>query len=498
MDETAKLIIATALDVDVSDTNGVTALMVACEERSILPTSESVIQFLLDKGANINAIGKNGESALGFACRGGHSWLVQELLQRGASPEQVQQHFDQTPIYYACQQENANILKLLLEYGATINSSKRPADNDLFVTAVNSDAQDVIRLLMESDPVHFLFAKTVEDESALHIACRVGVSSVTVQWLVDAVSNKNGVDKRGLTPLHHAVSGGDVDLVRLLIDARSSQFVKDREGYTALDVAIQKGKTEMAVVLIEAMACLGSNALHLASAIDNVDVMVELLKRSKNNNWYRPRETAGRHPGGVINDPVFHEIAPPADSGESPLHIATKNKILNNMILLLDAGADVNIKHTKTGATPLHYAAKDHWKEGISLLLKRGGDKEIASARGLLPRDILSLTAGPRVVELERRKGRPPVIPRGWGNFKNRFRSGDLGQGDDSKRRGLVVVGTKPAPSSESSETAAMAETPAVDETVAGAITIESYVEIERMYNSNRNLVTWLTLLSYL
>jgi Ankyrin repeats (3 copies) len=142
----------------------------------------------------------------------------------------------------------------------------------------------------------------------------------------------------------------------------------------------------------------------------------------------------GGSPRSVINDPVIDDLVidNPVISvisgttstlvGESPLHIATKNKLLRNMTLLLDAGADVNIRQTATGATPLHYAAKDHWKEGISLLLKRGGDKEIASFRGRSPRDIWSLTGGPRVVELEGLTA--PSLPRHFRSiFKEKLQS---------------------------------------------------------------------------
>jgi hypothetical protein len=94
-----------------------------------------------------------------------------------------------------------------------INSSKSPADNNLFITTVNSNSRDITRLLIKSDPVHFLFVKTVNNKSALYISCRVGLSSITIQWLVDAISAKDSVDKHGLSPLDHAVNCGDVDLV---------------------------------------------------------------------------------------------------------------------------------------------------------------------------------------------------------------------------------------------------------------------------------------------
>jgi ankyrin repeat protein len=413
IDETSKLIIAAALNVDVPDANGVTALIMACDVQ--LFANEPVIQLLLDRGANINAMETTGETALALACKGGRTWVVRELLQRGASLDQEQQRFDQTPIYYACHRGYAEILKLLMDHGATINSSKRPVENQLFVAAVGSGSEAVTKLLMESDPAHFLFAKTSRRESALHIACKMGLSSVIVQWLVDAGAENDGVDIDERSALHHAVLAGNYELVHILLNANVAISTRDNLGRTALDLAIELNNTTAIVYFIDKLVMLdmkGNSTLHFASAIDNVKSLKRRFTLNKTTFSYR---------GVTVND--LNKI------GDSALHIATEKRLLQNMSFLLDNGADVNIVDSISGDTPLHLAAAKHWKEGIDLLLERGADREIANARGLLPRD----SYGKKIAQLEPTAG--SRISRRFGSVSQKFRLG-FGKGSHATGSG--------------------------------------------------------------
>lgn len=418
IDETSKLIIAMALNVDVSDANGVTALIMACDVRGF--ASDPVIQLLLDRGANINAVDRMGESTLGLACKGGRPWVVRELLHRGASLDQEQQRFNQTPIYYACQRGHAEILTLLLDHGATINSSKRPVENQLFVAAVDSESEVTTKLLMESDPAHFLFAKTSRRESSLHIARKMGLSSVIVQWLVDVGAENDGVDIDERSALHHAVLAGNDELIDILLNAKVNIKIKDNLGLTALDLAMQLNNITDVVYFIGRMYTLkmnGNSTLHLASAIDNIKPLEEWFILNKTKYSYRKVTVndLNRKGESALHIATEKKLLPNisflldhgagvdiknSKTGDTPLHHAATVYWVEGIQLLLEAGADVNIKNSKTGDTPLHHAAAGDWKEGIDLLLEKGADRKIANAWGLLPRDI-AVQRGKRISQLE-------------------------------------------------------------------------------------------------
>jgi hypothetical protein len=137
---------------DAMDSQGMTPFMKACEAGK-----ETTAQILINRTTDVMF---QAQVTLKMACKEGLTWVVQELLHRGVSPDQEEQNFNQTPIYYACRGEHAKILTLLLDHGATINSSKRPLENQLFVAAVDSGSKVTVELLIESDRAHFLFAKS--------------------------------------------------------------------------------------------------------------------------------------------------------------------------------------------------------------------------------------------------------------------------------------------------------------------------------------------------
>ncbi|GLI57146.1 hypothetical protein PM10SUCC1_26600 [Propionigenium maris DSM 9537] len=62
--------------------------------------------------------------------------------------------------------------------------------------------------------------------------------------------------------------------------------------------------------------------------------------------------------------------------GNTLLHVATKIGSLGGVEILLDFGADVNLKNN-VGDTPLHLAARGNDRDMFQLLLEGGGDLSV-------------------------------------------------------------------------------------------------------------------------
>ncbi len=66
----------------------------------------------------------------------------------------------------------------------------------------------------------------------------------------------------------------------------------------------------------------------------------------------------------------------------SPLHVAAKKGNCEIITLLLDAGANINLKNEDMGATPLMIAVDAGQPEAVILLLKRGADPQSVNFDG--------------------------------------------------------------------------------------------------------------------
>lgn len=75
-----QLLLDSGVDVNVSDIDGYTALMAACDGGCL-----KTVQLLLNRGANINAVEGHGFSSLMIACQRGYIGIVRMLLDSGAN-----------------------------------------------------------------------------------------------------------------------------------------------------------------------------------------------------------------------------------------------------------------------------------------------------------------------------------------------------------------------------------------------------------------------------
>lgn len=99
-------------NVDAKGSGGATALMMACWWGHL-----DVVKLLLDRGANVNAKGPDGYTALMEAARYGRFEITELLLQRGADVI-AKTVTGKTAHSFAKEKGNTRLQELLLDYGA--------------------------------------------------------------------------------------------------------------------------------------------------------------------------------------------------------------------------------------------------------------------------------------------------------------------------------------------------------------------------------------------
>jgi ankyrin repeat protein len=183
-----------------------------------------LIDTLLAKGANIDAVDAQGETPLHHAVTDGQTEIIKLLLSRGANVNFKESKFGLTPLHLAVIipfEYKTEIINLLLEYGTDIDAVTNKG-----VTPVQ-------------------FALTANHPEI-------------VKLLISEGANVNNQDIDGEILLHSASKRGNSDLVKILLSNGAKPNIKDNDGKTPLDIAIKEGHSEIVIILKEHGAKTGA------------------------------------------------------------------------------------------------------------------------------------------------------------------------------------------------------------------------------------------------
>lgn len=226
----------------------------------------SVVEYLLQQGADVHAKDKGGLVPLHNACSYGHYEVTELLVKHGASVN-VADLWKFTPLHEAAAKGKYEIVKLLLKHGA--DSTKKNRDNATPLDLVKESDQDVADLLKGNSALLDAAKKgnlarvqrlvTTENincrdaqgrnSTPLHLAA--GYNNVEVaEFLLENGADVNAQDKGGLIPLHNASSYGHLDIAALLIKHNTVVNATDKWGFTPLHEAAQKGRTQLCALLL--------------------------------------------------------------------------------------------------------------------------------------------------------------------------------------------------------------------------------------------------------
>ena len=324
----------------------------------------SAVRALVGKGADVNAPGADGTTALHWAAQRGSEEMVTQLLRAGAKPSAANR-YGVVPLQVAATVGNPHVVQSLLAAGADPNASNADGETVLMIAARTGDAQVVRHLTVAGAKVDA--QEGWKGQTALMWAAAEN-NPAAMQVLLEAGADANARSRGGVfTPLLFAVRAGHVPAARVLLDAGVDVNALMPDGTSPLALGLINAHFELASFLLDRGADpkadgQGWTALHQivwarrpntgfnlpgpapTGGLDSLDVVRKLVKLGADVNARQTREPRD----GYRNQ--LNRI------GATSFLLAAKSVDLPLMRLLLELGADVRIT-TEGGTTALMAAA---------------------------------------------------------------------------------------------------------------------------------------------
>ena len=267
-----------------------------------------------------------------------------------------------TALYQAVTAKNLKCTALLLGVGAKPNIRSGFYLRTPLMEAASKGQSEILTLLLDNNAA----VDTVDKggQSALIYAAQYGQLSCLTK-LIDASSNVNAQNYTGNSALMQAAWYGHTDCIHALLRAKADVYSTDFMGRSVLRYAVKSRKKDLLELILEVTDVIPED-LSIGKAVvelDDTSMLETLLRR------------------GLT---VTH-----SKSGDSVLYIAAEMGSVKCLQILLEdkhrLGICLNTVNEASGVAPLHRACAYGNHDVVVLLLQHGADPDLPSRDGLTP-----------------------------------------------------------------------------------------------------------------
>ncbi len=226
-DAAIRLLSTKGADVNAAGPDGATAIMYAAANGDL-----ELVRALIKAGADVKAKNQFGTSALTEAAIIGSAPIIETLLKAGADPNFKTPNAE-TPLMAAARTGNVDAAKALLAAGADINAKETWGEQSALMWAAAQSQADMVKFLASN-------GANLNDHGKVN------------QWERKIIQEPRPKDmnKGGFTPLHYAAREGCAACVQNLLAAGADPDSEDPDRETPLLLALENLHFDTAAVLV--------------------------------------------------------------------------------------------------------------------------------------------------------------------------------------------------------------------------------------------------------
>ena len=360
------------------------------------------LEILLNGKIDPNLLSKTGETALHFVCQEGHADLIRLLIDHGASLES-RNSAGMSPLHVAAKFGRLPAVEILLQLKADPNARDKEYRTPLhWVSRIGEDVEKefsnysldfslyrkAAQLLLDNGAQ--VNALDDMDKSPLAYARKCNGTSMAFDSIYGVLSRVGGKEEakdilgKEVFDLFLAIEKGDLKIVSGILEKFPAYITIRKGGTTPLHKAAWENRKDIVTLLldkgvdVDAKKQGSSTALHEAAFRGNLEIVELLLARGANIQGFDPEST--------------------------PLHSATYMNQTDVMAFLLKKGANPN-SCSPGGQSPLFAAAREGRLEAAELLIANGADINQKDRHGSTPLSIARNFSQDEIIKLLEAKG---------------------------------------------------------------------------------------------
>lgn len=359
-------------------------------------------------GSGVNApLDARGSTALHFAVEKNDAAAIEKLTRVGANPNQKDKE-GQTPLFTAITLRNIDMVRLLVDHGASFEARDDKKRNALDWAIEKECPVEFIAQLrgFGADPA----SPAIDSRrTAMHLAAEKNRPDL-IEYLHNAGLSLNQQDSNGATPLHVAVANKKAEALQKLIDLKADANIRNGQIETPLHLAAAQGNAAAADALLslpEVRRAINDHRTYskgwtplMAATHGNHPAIIEKIAAvggdvNQTDNENRNSLFIAVEHGHLEAAKLLLSLGADCKKGpnstynkSSMVHWINDRNYAEMLLLLYNGGFDLNVKDG-SGQTALNKAAEQQSKDKIRHLLALGADPNLPNDYGRRPLDTI-------------------------------------------------------------------------------------------------------------